>query len=430
MQIRKSTTLARPEETERDGPVQAPAARSGPDRAERLLMPAAFITCLGNSVQLTAAALLVLNAEGTTLSVGWLFIAVAVPQAALSLFFGRLADRFDRRTLCVLADLASASVAFALPIWLLLGGSAGLAAYLVNFLLASVAALFMPASNALIKERIRPERVGRFNANFEIATQAGTLLSAAIGGFLIQLYGVTPLFVFNGGTFLASAALMVMLGRRPLTAGADPDEGREAADTPAVNGPTLRRLGLLYALGNVVITVSNTILVVLVIEAFQKGAGLLGLVDALAGIGILAAAATYKRVSTRMSNLRIATVGYLSCAAVIAMEPFHPVGLMILIPFAGMSFGLARISARTMLMNAAHETRVGRIFGATNALGLALSVAVTLVVSRIADETAVRYAFFTLALLVAVTAIATISALRKPPEIVPSSPLPADLVTV
>ncbi|MEU1318814.1 hypothetical protein [Streptomyces tibetensis] len=70
-------------------------------RAERLLVPAAFATALGNNVQLIVGALLMIREQQTMMAVGWLFIAVAGPQALLSPFFGRLADRFDRRALWI-----------------------------------------------------------------------------------------------------------------------------------------------------------------------------------------------------------------------------------------------------------------------------------------------------------------------------------------
>jgi MFS family permease len=380
-------------------------------RAERLLVPAAFITCLGNSIQLTAAALLVLQAERSTLAVGWLFIVVAIPQALLSLLFGRLADRFDRRWLCVACDLTGASAALVLPVWLLLGGPAGIGAYVSNFVLAIVAALFMPASNALIRERVRPERLGAFNANFEIATQAGTLLSTAVGGFMVQWFGAEPLFFFNAATFLASASCMLALGRRPAQA---PVEQGVAAAGPGASpdGPPLARLGLLYALGNVVTTVWNTIIVVLVIEVLRQGAGVLGVVDALAGVGILLAAASYKWISPRMANLRLALVGYLSCAALLVLEPFGLVGVVLCVPLAALAFGLARVAARTLLMSAVPHSHAGRVFGATNAFGLAFSVAVTLAISNVVDRTEVRYGFLMLALVVGATALATVAALR------------------
>ncbi len=392
-------------------------ATAAPNRAERLLIPAAFVTCLGNSIQLTAAALLVLQTQRSTLAVGWLFIAVAVPQVGLSLFFGQLADRFDRRTLCVICDLTSAAAALALPVWLLVGGGANVAAYVTNFILAVVAALFMPASNALIKERIAPARLGPFNANFEIAIQAGTLLSAAVGGFMVQLFGVRPLFVFNAVTFIASAACMYLLGRRPAYVPAADADAAEASAVAAGATPVRRplaRLALLYAVGNIVITLSNTLLVVVIIVTFQRQAGIVGVVDAMAGIGVIAAAVLYKRVSTRVPNLRLVFVGYLASAAIIAVEPFNVWLLVALIPFSGMFFGLARISARTMLMSAVEESRAGRVFGATQALGLGLSAILTVLISRLADQTRVSYAFFALAAVVAAIVTVGVLLLRTP----------------
>lgn len=390
--------------------------RQASSRAERLLVPAAFVTCLGNSMQLTATALLVLKAEGSTLAVGWLFIAVAIPQALLSLLFGRVADRLDRRTLCIICDLTSALAALALPVWLLLGGPANTAAYLGSFALAAISALFMPASNALIKERVAREHLGPFNANFEIATQAGTLLSAAVGGFMIQFFGVMPLFFFNAATFVASAACMTALGGRTARRAEIDVEMPSPAQPkrPTASGAPLARLGLLYAVGNVVITVSNTVLVVLVINLFHQGAGILGITDALAGIGMLFAAACYKQISARFASLSIVCAGYVGCAVLMALEPVSVVSLLICIPLAGLTFGLARVAARTQLMTAVHETQAGRVFGATNAFGLAFAAAATVVIARIADQTQLSYAFLTLSLIVAATTLVTAATLRRP----------------
>ncbi len=386
-------------------------------------MPATLITCLGNSIQLTAAALLVVQTEQTALAVGWVFIAVAIPQALLSLYFGRLADRFDRRTLCLVCDLVSAVIALALPLWLLLGGPTGMSVYMATFMLAIVSALFMPASNALIKERVPAQRLVRFNAKFEMATQAGTLLSTAVGGFMVQLFGAQPLFFFNAATYLASAAFWIAIGPRPATA----ERGLDGptTETVPVRAP-LARLGLLYALGNVIVTVNNTLIVVLVVQFFRQGPGVLGVVDSLAGVGALTAAALYPRIRGRSSDLRIAFGGYLGCATFIALQPqLGVVGMMGFLPAAALTFGLARIAARTMLMTAVTEDRVGRVFGATNAFGLAFSVAATLVVSGVVDRTREPYGAVTLALIVGVTALFTVAALvRARPTGLPASRQP------
>ncbi|MFF4953021.1 MFS transporter [Streptomyces chattanoogensis] len=400
--------------TSPQAPTRADTDRVPPaGRAEKLLIPATFITCLGSSIQIIAASLLVVQAEQSALSVGWLFIAVAAPQALLSVWFGRLADRFDRRALCLICDLLSAVGALTLPVWLLLGGPTDTAVYVTNLVLATVSALFIPASSALVKERVHPERLGKFNAHFEIATQAGTLLSTGIGGMLVQLFGAKPLFFFNGLTFLLSAVCWIAIGRKPMAAAAQDAANGDDESVAVVSAPVVR-LGLLYAIGNIIVTVSNALVVVLVIQVFRQGAGVLGVVDALAGIGVVIAATVFGRISGRLGELRLMLLGYLGCALFISLQPrFGTVGLMMLLPLGALTFGLARISARTLLMRAATEDRVGRVFGATNAFGLAASAGAALAITTLSDRTQVKYGYLSLAVLVAVIATITIGTIWR-----------------
>lgn len=376
-------------------------------RAERLLLPATFVTSLGNGIQLVGSAILVFTTAGDALSVGWLFIAASIPPAALSLVFGRIADRYDRRTLCMTADLASAAAALVLPVALLLGGSATPVAYLVSFTLAALAAMFMPASNALIKERVAPHRLVRFGAHFEVATQSGNLLSAAIGGFAIHLFGPTPLFLFNGATFLVSAFAMYLVGRGP----ARSVTRESTSDSAPANRPPLVRYGLLYATCATLPMVGNTILIVLVYQGFHRGADIYGLVDALAGVGFVAAAALYPRLAG-LGHLRIAVAGIVGCAVIVALQPLHLAVLLIGILFAGVLVGLSRVATRTLLLTSVSERRAGAVFGATNAAGLGLSAAVTILVATIADHTVIANAFYVLAALTAATALLTAATLR------------------
>ncbi|MDA1358311.1 MFS transporter [Glycomyces luteolus] len=388
---------------------QPATALPRPGRAERLLLPATFITSLGNGIQLVASAVLVFTTGHSALAVGWLFIAVSVPPALLSLWFGTVADRFDRRTLCLFADLASAAAALVLPIWMLAGGEPGLAAYGTAFALALLAALFMPAGNALIKERVHPARVARFSAHYEMALQLGTLLAASIGGFLIHFVGTTPLFVFNGATFLASAAAMWALRRAPRET-----ETAEPLDEPnEVDGAPLLRLGFLYALCQVMTMVSNTTLIVLVYEGFGRGAGVYGLVDALAGVGFCIAAALYPKVSGRFGELRTAVVGGVGCALFSFVFPIHLAALLICIPPAAFLIGSSRVGLRSLLLAAVPERRAGRLFGAINAAGLGLAAGMTVLIAYIADTTHIRYGFYVLGAACAVATAVVAATLRR-----------------
>ncbi|MEY9908856.1 MFS family permease [Catenulispora sp. MAP12-49] len=400
-------------------------------RAERLLVPAAFVTALGNNVQLIAGALLMIRSDKTMLSVGLLFIAVAVPQAVLSPYFGRLADRYDRRRLWIGCDATSAVLALALPVWLTLGGAKGPGVYAANFALAVVAALFFPASNAMIKERVRASQVRRFTANYEMATQAGMLMSATVGGLLVQRLGASPLLVFNAGTFVVSALLVGSVGALPRKV--EPEVKPEvepraesvartqisvgmASLSSAVPGGQpvpLVRLILLYAQGSVVVTVFNALLPKLVMGEWGRGAGLFGVVDAIGSLGFLAATVFYKVVGRRFGDLPIAVVGFLACNTVFVLQPqFGPGFLAIGVAIGAFTFGTARIASRTLVMTSVDEAHVGRAFGLANGGGLAATVVVMLGVAELTDHTDTRWGFAATAVVSVAAALAAGALLR------------------
>lgn len=401
-------------------------------RTQALLLPAVFITSLGNNIQLIAAALLIVRAQGSVLDVGWLFIAVAVPQAVLSPLFGRLADRFDRRTLWVACDALSALAALAMPLGLAMGGPRNAVVYGSNFALAVIAALFVPVSAALVKERVAARELRRFNAHYEMALQSGMLLSATVGGIALQYFGATPLCVFNGITFAVSALLVLATGR----AGRRAVLPRAAAGGPAPAVPAQSPLGpviTLYAQGSVVVTVFNALMPVLVIGDLHRGPAVVGVVDALGGAGFLLAAAAYRITGARLGDLRLALAGFLFCNVLFAVQPrFGVPGLVLLVPLGAFLFGQARIASRTLLMASVEEHRAGRAFGVANGWGLAPTVVVMLGTGAVTARAGTAAGFAAVAAVSALAAFASAAWLRAArrsahsPEPLPAAPA-ADL---
>ncbi|HEY3559501.1 MAG TPA: MFS transporter [Kribbella sp.] len=363
-----------------------------------LLLPAVFITSLGNNIQLLGAALLLVRAQGSMLDVGWLFIAVAIPQAALSPYFGRLADRFDRRRLWVGCDVLSAAAALALPIGLAYGVAQQPLVYAANFALAAIAAQFTPASAALIRERVDTEQLHRFNAHYEIALQAGMLLSAGVGGVALQHFGPKPLFAFNACTFALSAVLVYAVG---------PGRGRQlpaATKAPethgVVNGLPLAPLAMLFGQGLVVVTVFNALMPVLVVGEWHQGASVLGVTDALGGAGFLLAAAVYRRSGKRLGDVRLAVGGFAVCSGLLVLQPLFGVpALMGQVLLGAFLFGQSRIATRSLLMTSVDESRVGHAFGLANGYGLAATVVVMLIASIVTGRTDARFGFAALAVI-------------------------------
>jgi hypothetical protein len=395
----------------------AGTGRTAASRQERLFVGATFITMLGNNIQLIATSLLVYKTAGTALAVGWVFILTAIPQVLLSAVFGRVADRVDRRKLCLMADTGSALAAVAFPIAILAKANASDVGYVVSFVLALFASVFMPASNALFKERLPSDRLGHFSANYEIAYQGGSLLSGVVGGLVAQIVGLNPLFYFNAVTFVGSAVCIFAVGRRQVApAPLSPDTATVAETTDPVDAADhepppasvirrpILRLAVLYASGTVLITVVNTLLLVCIVFRFHQGAGLLGVVDALAGVGMMCAAAIYRRIKDRVDYRFLIMGGWLICVPLTTIEPIAVWVMVPCILVAATGFGLARVPARAELMRGVDPSRVGRTFGMINASGLAVSVAATVVVALVVGHHDVVPGFITLGAICAVAA--------------------------
>ncbi|MFI5695563.1 MFS transporter [Kribbella sp. NPDC051586] len=377
----------------------------------RLLLPAAFITSLGNNIQLLGAALLLVRAQGSMLDVGWLFIAVAVPQAVLSPYFGRLADRFDRRRLWVGCDVVSAMAALALPVGLALGAPQQSLVYATNFVLAIIAAQFTPASAALIRERVPAADLRPFNAHYEIALQSGMLLSASLGGIALQYFGPKPLFTLNALTFALSALLVLAVGSKhrsarrsemlPQATTCAKDPAADLVRPPARTAPlALAPLALLFGQGLVVVTVFNALLPVLLIGEWHRGPAVLGVVDAVGGTGFLLAAAAYRRSAARLGDLKLATGGFMICSGLLVFQPLFGVpALMGLVLLGAFLFGQARIATRSLLMTSVDESRVGHAFGLANGYGLAATIVVMLIASVVTGHSDTRFGFAALALI-------------------------------
>jgi len=187
------------------------------------LATARAISITGGAAAFTALMFAVYERTGR--STMWLSAALLVTfgvHGVLGWFAGALGDRFDRRKLLIISDLAGAAVYLAMaPV-----ADAGLL-LVFGFLAAVAESPFLPASGASIPALVdRPEDVDRANSLVSVGTSVGIFLGPAIGGFLVDVVGPGTVFVANAVTFTVSAALIWSV-RRPFAEQGDPAQQAE-----------------------------------------------------------------------------------------------------------------------------------------------------------------------------------------------------------
>jgi predicted MFS family arabinose efflux permease len=188
------------------------------------LFAAQLISFAGDWFATVALLGLVLELTGSPAIASLLLVVQTGAFAVASPIAGVLADRYDRRRLMVIADVARVPVALAFllardpdTLWI---------AFVAAGLLSLGAAVFEPTSSAslpnLVEEAELPE------ANVLIGSAWGTMLAvgAALGGLVAATLGRDVAFAVNAASFGASALLIVGIHRsfRETRVGARPPE--------------------------------------------------------------------------------------------------------------------------------------------------------------------------------------------------------------
>lgn len=147
-------------------------------------------------------------------------LIASLPILLLSLKAGELADRYDKRQILIVTQIAMMGLAFAFA-WLLHRESitVGLI-FLMSGLLGFVTAFDLPAAQALPPELVEPKEIGGAVAMMQQIFHGSRLVGPGIAGILMARFGNESAFVANGLSFIAVVWSLYALSPREKRAGA------------------------------------------------------------------------------------------------------------------------------------------------------------------------------------------------------------------
>jgi MFS family permease len=180
------------------------------NRNFRNLLAGQFISELGNWFNFIASLGLVRAvSEASPMAAGILFVCRLLPFAVFSPIAGTFVDRFSRRQVMIITDLAR--VAVALMFLLVVDAGDLWIAYAATILLSTFGAFFDGAKNAAT-----PNLTGREGLLAGTALMFSTrfllmAIGSALGGWAAYYFGYPMAFVINAVSFLASAYTVWLL---------------------------------------------------------------------------------------------------------------------------------------------------------------------------------------------------------------------------
>ena len=281
------------------------------NRNYRRLWLAQVVSQLGDWFNLVAVVAILLRYAGAAEALSGLLVVRMAPLLLLGPFAGVLADRANRRTLMLIADVARAATVLG---FLLVQGPGQIwLVYVLTIIQFTLATLFEPARGPLIPAVTDPDERVAANALGSLTWSLLLALGAALGGVTAGLIGPEAAFVVDALSFLGSAALVAGIPRAVAQPG-DSTGGKVRLGADLVEGlgylrrqPAVLAYTLIKPLGAISSGAYFTIIALQAKNVYpigQDGAFSLGVLNLAIGVGSGLGPVLGSRLLRRMGETR------------------------------------------------------------------------------------------------------------------------------
>ena len=275
--------------------------------------------------------LLVYRLTGSAAILGVLALATAIPQVLLFLVGGTMADRFPKKRLIQIGQLAAGAMALVVAITLTTGYMSSdhpgswwvlMATSVIQGIFAAVA---IPARQAIIPDLVGPERVMNALALNTMGTNTFRLVAPAVAGFLIDAAGFAVVFYTMAGLYFLAVLLTAFIPEthKPMV---------HSRSTLAEAGEGLTYIWsqrtifliLVYAIFYIVFFMPYQMMLPIFADTiFKVGATGLGVLQSVSGIGALAASLVIASLPNRKRGFLVLGGGMVAGIGLVALASSH-----------------------------------------------------------------------------------------------------------
>ncbi|MFH1024289.1 MAG: MFS transporter [Planctomycetota bacterium] len=268
--------------------------RSLEHRNYRFFFMGQGISLIGTWMQMTAVAWLVWRMSHSALLLGFVGFATRIPTFAMAPFAGVLVDRVDRHRLVILTQVLSMIQALMLAILMYSGRIEIWHIIALSLLLGAINAIDVPARQSFFVQMLdRREDLTNAIALNSSMVNGARLIGPSIAGILIASAGEALCFLFNGLSYIAVIAGLLMM-RVPPNARAGRGtavlENLREGFRYAFGFPPIRSLLLLLALVSLTGASYTQLLPIFAEQVLHGDARTQGFLVSAAAVGALAGA--------------------------------------------------------------------------------------------------------------------------------------------
>jgi len=354
-------------------------------REFRAILLSQALSTLGDQVTRVAVALLVFQRSGSAFAASATYACSYLTWLVGGTPLSAFADRYPRRTVMVVSDVARAG----LVVLLAFPGLPLVVVFALLVLTGFLAPPFDSARSALLPDLLPGDRYVVGNALMNGAFQGGQVAGFLVGGALVAAVSYRGALLVDAATFVVSAAVLLLV----VPAGARTErDGRTSLLRETVEGvravagnPRLRWL-LAYALLSTAVAIPAEGLAVAVASSLGRGSVAVGALTATIPAGFLLGSVVVLRVEPSRRLRLLPGLALLGSAplllTVVLRNPFLIGAVWVL---AGAGNALQLVASAEYVSSTPPELR-GRAYGVAGTCLMAVQGLVLLVVGAAADE--------------------------------------------
>jgi MFS family permease len=328
----------------------------------RLLWIGQTLSLVGNGAFVVALGWKTVQLTGSSSALAVVLMANALAMLTTLLVGGALADRYPRRTLMILSDLARFGIVAVLVVTDATGTlSFGLLiAFAVGVGLAD--GFFHPAFGGIVPLVVEQPLLASANTLIGLSRQIGFVIGPAIAGVVYAVVGSAAVFSIDAITYAVAAACLWLARPRPIQA--EPGEGtvreilaglRYVASVPW--------LWISIAVAAFAVMVTMAPFQSLLPEEFGRGVGAYGILFTLQALGMALGTLTFGQINPRRHRIVTMFVLFsLNDVFVVAMAlggSYELAAAMVFFRGAAIGFGITIWS--TLLMELVPESKLARV---------------------------------------------------------------------
>jgi MFS family permease len=395
---------------------QAGAFRALRVRNYRLFFIGQVLSVIGTWIQATAVGWIVLQKTHDSTGLGLVVALQFLPLLLFGAYAGTVADRHDKRTILIVANVSAAAVALATA--LLVSNDAASVAVLaaMSLLLGCATAFETPTRQSFIAELVQPRDIPSA-VGLNGATMTGArVVGSAVAGLVLAALGVSICLYVNAASFGAVIVALVMMHQEELRPAVVVERGRHQIRDGiryAMRLPEVRFPLLAMAVVGTISLNSQVLAPLLARITFHSGPELFAAFGAAVAVGALGGSLVAARATS--STVTLIGTSALAFGVVYSLVAFAPWASLAMLGLAGAFFFASMYIAWTnaRLQQESHDAYRGRVMAFYSIVFLGSTPIGSVIVSAVAEATDPRVAVLLGGLAAAGTGIVALGFARR-----------------